>query len=455
MSHELDKRIREQLSHYTSEVDAEALWQAVRPPRKKRRGIVWWVLLGLLATGVVAYGGYRYTSQDSAPNIHPAAVVASEQYPAPPSSNVPATETNEAAQKPEVTTASPVASMQTSLSADTKASVSTTAASAKTVHATGAALAHKVQEIQRNPIATSDKEIQYSISPDNLLDPVAPTTTHKSTGGTTIVLPIPTLTFGLPSVANSLHAVTSPVGASTRKRHYPWFVQADAMYSLPKRTLTDRDTSFVEWIRHRKTTEEALDAWTVDLTAGYRTRAGWQFRAGLGYTRINTVFRSTLQTTAVDSVEGIQALVQVATSQVDTIYGLIGRRTITTTDKQHYNQFTQWEIPCWVGYGFEVGNLHLLAEVGARLRWQRQAAGIILSPDHQFIDLATTNWYATGWGLSFAGGLQAGLTLSPHLQLLAGVRAQYHSASFTTTDASFTEKYQLLGGHLGVRYNFR
>jgi hypothetical protein len=54
MSNELDKHFGEQLRGYESELDAEALWQAVKPPRRSRWG--WWILLIFL----VGLGGTAY-----------------------------------------------------------------------------------------------------------------------------------------------------------------------------------------------------------------------------------------------------------------------------------------------------------------------------------------------------------------------------------------------------------
>ena len=65
MSNELDKQISERLHHYESAVDAEAIWDAVKPPRRRRP----WFWLFLFFGGIgIAGGAWWMLAQSHKPN---------------------------------------------------------------------------------------------------------------------------------------------------------------------------------------------------------------------------------------------------------------------------------------------------------------------------------------------------------------------------------------------------
>ncbi len=273
-------------------------------------------------------------------------------------------------------------------------------------------------------------------------------TAHTNVG---VASPIASLPL-LPLAVVRADALPTATPAAKRRRHQPYFMQLDATYhTLRQKLATD---SFPDWVAQRQSSERPLEALTFDLSAGYLHKTGWQVRAGLGYTRINTEMNTTLTRVSVDSVEGLQAIVFLPGNAVDSIYGAIASFTTTTSERRTFNSFRQVEVPVMVGYQLGSGAWTVLAEGGVRLRLSRTQEGQILARDGSFSDLETLGTYRSGLGYSLQAGLTVGYAFHPQMRVQAGVVWQYHPQDFTTAEAKFSENYRMLGFSLGGRYVF-
>ena len=255
---------------------------------------------------------------------------------------------------------------------------------------------------------------------------------------------------------NELIMAIPATSAYRRSKNSPFFAQIDVAYFGLQRELESRDSLAGDWASDRTNSEELLEGVSADLSFGYRSQRGWQVRGGLGYTQINTLFGNTVTTQTVDSVEGLQVLIYNADNSVDSIMGQIAYYETTTRLKQTYNSIRQWELPILAGYNFELGRLTLLAEAGVRLQLDRSWEGTVLNQDLEsnFQDLSTTDWYRTGLGVSLQGGLQLAYPITSKIDILAGGSVRYNLQDFSSDASPFVERYQLLGGQLGLRYRF-
>jgi hypothetical protein len=269
---------------------------------------------------------------------------------------------------------------------------------------------------------------------------------------------IETLTFEAKYAGekNELVEVTPAATAYRRSKNSPFFAQIDAAYFGLQRKLENKDSLASDWANERANTEQLLEGLSADLSFGYRSRGGWQFRGGLGYTQLNTLFESTVTTQTVDTVQGLQLLIYGPGNSVDSIFGPVAYYETTTRAVQTYNSIRQWELPLLAGYNFELGRLTLLAEAGVRLQLSRSWEGRVFSPDleNNFQDLSATDWYRTGLGVSLQGGLQLAYPITSKLDVLVGGSIRYNLQDFSGDESPFRERYQLLGGQLSLRYRF-
>lgn len=480
MSNELDKHIGETLGRYESSVDAEALWQAVKPPKKRRP----WLWLLLLA-GVIAAAGGLWTwsamneqelvlEGDSALVDH--RVLSNEKdatFTTPESEGeVAATQDQQSAVS---TTPDPISIPSEKAKESSPATYITKAAEEKETTTSRNTVSDKPSTSRREPVAveidqpvadlstekTPVNSAEQSEEPAIVWSPVEnpQLETETSNERSSALAPaIETLAFGVEHAGeeNELTMALPSTSAYRRSKNSPFFAQIDVAYFGLQRELENKDSLAGDWASDRTNSEELLEGLSADLSFGYRGRSGWQVRGGLGYTQINTLFGNTEITQTVDSVEGLQVLIYNPDNSVDSIFGSVAYYETTTRLKQTYNSIRQWELPLLAGYNFELGRLTLLAEAGVRLRLNRSWEGTVIGSGagNNFQDLTSKDWYRTGLGVSLQGGLQLAYPITSKIDILAGGSVRYILQDFSSDASPFIERYQLLGGQLSLRYRF-
>ncbi|MGH1436057.1 MAG: hypothetical protein ACRBG0_16545 [Lewinella sp.] len=479
MSNELDKHIGETLGRYESDVDAEALWIAVKPPKRR---MPWFWLLALFGIVAIAGGVALWTDDESeiaanSQQIVDNTITASEEGDA-------INETYQEAGNHEI---SGLKSQDDMLLVD-KVPMSmpeaknttnslTSVAKNTTARDTRTQVTEKV--INTNLVVANEKYEQDTRVLENI---TSETSSENTINGDNADLETETVTEGALVTASNhpvftkaaqnigtlacevslteddekLPLVNLENSPSRNRKNNQFFAQVDVAYLGVQRQLENKDSLGVSWVSRRTNSEQVLEGLSADLSLGYRSRDGWQVRGGLGYTQLNTLFESTAITETVDTVTGVTMLIYGPDNTVDSVLGPVAYYETTRRERKTYNSIRQWELPLLAGYNFELGRLTLLAEAGVRLRLQRSWEGTVLNGEleNEFQDLSTTDWYRTGLGVSLQGGLQLAYPVTSQLDILAGGSVRYNLQDFSTEESPFMERYQLLGGQLSLLYRF-
>jgi len=484
MSNELDKHIGETLGRYESSVDAEALWQAVKPPRKRKPWLWLLLLAGVIAVagGLWSWSAMKQQDQvvegDSPMVDH--TVLSTEKdatFTIPESGEeVASTSVQESAvsEMPDAMSISSGTEKVKELPPATPTNKATEekeiAANGNTVNDKNSTTLTKPMKLEVNQsVVDLSKEKTTVNSSDQNEEPVVvlsslsesrqlDTEPNTETVPVLVAPAIETLVFGpeFTEEKEELTIATPVASAYRRSKNSPFFAQIDVAYFDLQRKLENKDSLNWDWASERTNSEQLLEGLSADLSFGYRSRSGWQFRGGIGYTQLNTLFASTVTTQTVDTVQGLTMLVYNPDNSVDSIFGSVAYYETTSRQKQTYNSIRQWELPLLAGYNFELGRLSLLVEAGVRLRLNRNWEGIVFNQDlgNNFQDLSTTDWYRTGLDLGLQGGIHLAYPIRPQIDILAGGSVRYNLQDFSGDNSPFTERYQLLGGQLGLRYRF-
>ena len=489
MSNELDKQISERLHHYESAVDAEAIWDAVKPPRRRRP----WFWLFLFFGGIgIAGGAWWMLAQSHKPNAYTETTelvsekpVATEknmanqtilndqstnkQQSIPKESNTEKSNLNplsneHLAQRKVVRRHSKGANEQTEQTLEQpKTSISSyPQQSNESLIDEGGEMDQGIDKRLNSDIINNTLSEQQKRETIALLIPnKAVQQQEKGTPLSTISLldpidqPLSTILGFLPDHAHELSDTINyheEVIPPSRKRS-PWSIQTDAAYLFINRELSGED-SLTNWINQRMATESVLEALNLDFSINYAFHDNWQLRIGLGYTQINTSFAYDYTTTKTDSIEGLQMLIFNVDNTVDSIYGPIGSYETTQRQLEIYNSFRQIELPILANYETRWGDLSLILEAGARFRLNRTWEGQIIGNDGEVVSLEDQAWYRNGLGVSLQASLQFGYALNNQLQARLGGTLRYSPTNFTNEEVGFDERYQLTGLQLGLRYHF-
>ncbi|MEL7421961.1 MAG: hypothetical protein AAFN81_03170 [Bacteroidota bacterium] len=500
MSNELDKHFGDQLHAYESEVDAEAIWAAVRPPRRRRPWLWFFLLFGLLIGSGAAWWSMTDTNSpddlvdqaiqeqqtmkveqviennaerntDDNPIASNAEVSLTETgftTEEQPEQSVPAAENEITGQKKSVAReaeaglAANTTDLRTEVQDDLDTELAVQMPQAAAQEESTIAQAGLPSEIAPEAAATgstsaeiTDAEQDEMTVPSEEAPQSVTFETSKGRDFAAIGYRLPTPTEQL--ISNS--TLEEKLGIPELYRHgrrslSPWSVQVDGAYMAVRRTL--EPDSLTPFISRRVATESVLDAWSTDLTVGYNWHQNWQLRTGLGYTQINTQFSLNETQVRIDTFLGVQTIVFNPNGTADTILGPVLQTETIERERRIYNSFRQWELPILVNYEATLGQLSVIAEAGVRLRLSRTWEGqVIMNQEDRVEPWENQDWYRINIGVGLQAGLHLGYELSQQLQLRAGATVRYTPTDFSTEQVGFKEGYQLGGLQLGLRYQLR
>ncbi|MEO0727662.1 MAG: hypothetical protein AAFZ63_24175 [Bacteroidota bacterium] len=500
MSNELDKHFGDQLHAYESEVDAEAIWAAVRPPRRRRPWLWLFLLFGLLISAGAAW--WSLTDTNNPGDLVEQAIqeqqtmnveqVIESDAPWNTDNNHIATateftlaetgSTTEGQPEQQISTAeneitgqriAVTAEVETGLAAnitdqstevqgdlDTDLTVQmpqVVAQEESTSAQAGLSIEMVSEVVDSEPASagTTDSEQDEMTEPSADVSQIVTFETSKGRDYAAIGYRLPTLAEQLISNNTLEEQLGTPeLYRRGRRSLSPWSVQMDGACMAIRRTL--EPDSLTPFISRRVATETVLDAWSTDLTVGYNWHQNWQVRAGLGYTQINTQFSLNETQVRIDTFLGVQTIVFNPNGTADTILGPVLQTETIERERRIYNSFRQWELPILVNYETSLGKLSLIAEAGVRLRLSRTWEGqVIVNQEERVEPWEDQDWYRTSIGVGLQAGLHLGYELSQQLQLRAGATVRYTPTDFSTEQVGFKEGYQLGGLQVGLRYQLR
>lgn len=480
MSHDnFDDHIRQSLNDYNSDVDAEALWEAVKPKRSRKIAIWWWVSGVLLASIGAAtwYGGWPTTSQASNQSTDDTPAVTSIPATATPDSCYyvlpPAQTTGTTAALPAPTPAAgqpKLASTTTGYAHATNAGVNPTAYAPQMAPAQAWVTA-TAQPVAMAPVAPDQAWVTTATEPI-VMAPVTPATatttsdssqTYTNTPATSetwpawLTIPIaglqPTLAL---STQRPLPPPSAPLTrtANTGLNPYQWYLRLSGVGYLPLRTINSLD-SLNSWKQQRLDTEKPLEVVGGEFSVGYQLKPRWRLQTGISYTRLNEQFEWTNNTSQVDSIEGVTAIIIDDQGDSTFVNGYIARYQSFRHYKKAYNSYTLLDIPLLAVYEMGTGKLRLNLQAGVYVNLSMKTEGTRMGFDSLFESIDDHADYRTSLGISGLAGLGVSWHISKRLCLEAMTNLRYFPKSFTTDGAPIEQSYQWIGANLGLRYYIR
>lgn len=452
---DLEQGLRDRIYNHEEPVDTDQLWldvQAGLHPEKKRRGLIWWWLPGLLLVGSLGWfafnelAGDRARAQDASP--------VEQQGEATPLAADP-----EAFVGTEAATVNPDPVTATTREAgfsDNSKNTSTNAAPgfALSVPSTAPAAAPK-----KSQAAVSSRGSDTNTTVVTRLDNLAEVRRQATAVPQIALLPVAMLPnrFYDPTTPPFSELKDPACPVFTRRRKAQWSIGVVGMGSKPKRKITAvSNENNGQMLRNLKV-ERPLNALTGQLLAGYETGSGFSLRSGLSYSRINSVAEVTLDTTITTIGTGITEVIINGPGDTTFITGVVERRIHTTGTTRFYNRLSTLDVPILLGKTFRAGKWRFGVEAGPVLnlltsgsaRYQRAEGTFSSRADNE--DLFRKRLSGIGW----QGSLTANFQLLPKLDVGLGFNAYRQPQSgFEVAGAPTSTTYTLYGVRLGVKRFF-
>lgn len=179
------------------------------------------------------------------------------------------------------------------------------------------------------------------------------------------------------------------------------------------------------------------------------------FRAGINYAQMTEKMSLQYTYTQRDTSIGIISITVSQTGDtITTIYGEIITETQKKGTKVGHHKFQLWDIPVSIGYEKRFAGFNLGAEVGASFNVSMSASGKLLENSIGFKEIAFDSPYKSKLGINYFGSVFISKEVLENQSVYAALRGRYIPEYFTNSGAPITEKYSLVGLHIGYKINF-
>ena len=228
-------------------------------------------------------------------------------------------------------------------------------------------------------------------------------------------------------------------------------------YSSTFALLKDKSTLNEDYLQLRLQTEEQLETIQMGLDFMVKTEIGVYARTGIQYSRIARKFSLNSQIVTVDTVDGVQKIyVNPNTGDSTFVYGPVPVTTTTSYNKITYNYFHLMDIPIVVGYNYssDDSNWSFGAEAGALINISMKTKGEIMAANGTDIyDMKDDpdKWFKDNIGVSFLASIMIAYNLDDNFQIYLSPTARLESI-FSTEANPIEQKHGSLGVNLGARY---
>ncbi|MEN0004483.1 MAG: hypothetical protein AAF798_10075 [Bacteroidota bacterium] len=441
-----------------AEVDIAAIWEAIEPQvdalnkkkKRKKRGFFWLFFIGVAA--MVAFSTYWIThSSTDLPNE-----AKSEQLLVP-------SVIQQQQQESDIDCPPVIAQATSTPSIATLPTPSTTPKSQVPLPSLNSPQKSTNELLEAiSPISTVTLPSQLpsaSNSPETINSITS--ATPLSTSHLQTIAPLPKRALSLLVVKPKYPAFPSePILETTPEKKQPkhqFFTEVYGGVSAIDRTLSAKDAASASLLQVRDQYETPLEALQYGLTVGMQHRPGFWWSVGIQSTTLTERFAVNETTSVVDSIMGIQALRINITGDTVPIAGMIAQTTTTNRDIEIFNTYHLLDIPLTIGYDYQFGErwrAGVSAGIAANISLQTKGS----IPDELLqlndIEAEQASFFQSNLSWSYHFGLSVSYALTDHFELRLAPTIQVYTDDFSVEGYGISQKYTLLGGRLGLRYQF-
>lgn len=233
-------------------------------------------------------------------------------------------------------------------------------------------------------------------------------------------------------------------------------VEASGGLSYIRRSLNAKSATANELLQIRQDYESPLEALHYGLAFGLQHQSGFRLSLGLQQTTMTERYQFDETHIVIDSVMGIQVYRVHPRGDTIPIMGMVPRSTTTIYNKDIYNTYRLLDIPILLSYQYPLGKWQLGLEAGALVNLSLKTEGIIADENFEDVDIEgrQSELFKSKLGLNYQFGLSVSRRLFDRFDLRLAPTLRYFPTDFSVASYELSQEYLLLGGNLGLRYNF-
>jgi opacity protein-like surface antigen len=458
---QFDEFFRKKLGDYSSPVP-EDMWQRVKPKKDRDRRI----LLLLLLAGLIAGGAGTYFIFSSRENVHAKEFVSSKKNSINSTENKPVNQNNKNEsiitqgtinQKTENKNSSvdeardeKEYNLNTSSNTTVKNnnSVSNQIIGKENVQENNSS--ENIQQAQSSNIGSNQEEKKVSASSKN-------ETPDKRIADNDVQLNQNSEKNSTLKKDSSLKSILTNTQTSKKERveRSPiinnLFLE---MFVSPDVPVSKTSSSNSNYLRYKDSTSNMQLSYTVGLRVGALFGEHFTLKTGFQYSRVNEKFNY-LNNNATRTIPvTIRRTVTDANGNARTFLDTSELMQVGKNYKLTYNQYKSFDIPILVGYQTAGDRFKAAFNTGVILNVKTNYKGETLDSSLNPVDINSINAYKNKTGVSLYLGLGLSTKLNGNLQLFTEPYIKYHLSNMTGPYQPFSQKINVGGLSLGLRYNF-
>ena len=208
------------------------------------------------------------------------------------------------------------------------------------------------------------------------------------------------------------------------------------------------------YLQHKDSTSEMQLSYTFGVRLGALLGEHFTVKTGLQYSEVNEKFNYTEKNATRTVPVVLQRTLTDANGIERTVLDTSTLIQVGSQYKLNYNHYKSLDIPVLIGYQTAGDRFNASINTGVILNIKTNYKGDILDASLNAVDINSNNFYKSNTGVSLYLGLGLSTKLNNNFQLFTEPFLKYRLSNMTGAHQPFTQKINVGGLSLGLRYNF-
>lgn len=228
------------------------------------------------------------------------------------------------------------------------------------------------------------------------------------------------------------------------------FIEAYASPDIP----VSRTSGNSAYLQHKDSTSNMQLSYTFGLRIGALLGEHFVIKTGLQYSQVNEKFNYTKKNATRTVAVVTRRTLPDANGVERTVLDTSKLIQVGSQYKLNYNHYKSLDLPLIIGYQTAGERFKASFNTGIILNIKTTYQGDILDPSLNAVDINSNNFYKSSTGVSLYLGLGLSSKLNNNFQLFTEPYLRYRLTNMTGAYQPFSQKINVGGLSLGLRYNF-
>jgi len=208
------------------------------------------------------------------------------------------------------------------------------------------------------------------------------------------------------------------------------------------------------YLQHKDSTSNMQLSYTFGARIGALIGEHFVIKTGLQYSQVNEKFNYTKKNATRTVPVVVQRTLPDANGVERTVSDTSTLIQVGSQYKLNYNHYKSFDLPLIIGYETAGERYKASFNTGIILNIKTTYKGDILDSSLNAVDVNSKNFYKSNTGMSLYFGLGLSTRLNNNFQLFTEPYTRYRLSNMTNTNEAFTQKINVGGLSLGLKYNF-